>query len=69
MEDHALNDHDYPPQAPNCLKCSYFKITWDPAFPRSCEIFGFKGQTMPSSEVYRATGHHCPAFRMKEGLK
>jgi hypothetical protein len=54
---------------PNCLKCAYFKITWDPAFPRSCELFGFKGQTLPSAEVCGATGQPCPAFVLKEGLK
>jgi len=54
---------------PNCLKCVHFKITWDPAFPRSCEMFGFKGQTMPSLEVFNATGSACPAFLLKEGLK
>ena len=54
---------------PNCLKCIHFKITWDPAFPRACEVFGFKGQAMPSAEVFNATGRPCPAFLLKEGLK
>ena len=54
---------------PNCLKCVHFKITWDPAFPRACEIFGFKGQNLPSMEVLSATGKPCPAFVLKEGLR
>ncbi|HCC37598.1 MAG TPA: hypothetical protein DEQ14_08270 [Treponema sp.] len=54
---------------PNCLKCAYFKVTWDPVFPRSCEIFGVKSLNLPSMEVFRATGSNCPAFRLKEGLK
>jgi hypothetical protein len=54
---------------PNCLKCVHFKITWDLEFPRACEMFGFKGQSMPSAEVFRATGQICPAFHLKEGLK
>jgi len=54
---------------PNCFKCNYFKITWDPVYPRACEMFGFKGHTMPSDEVFKATGHVCPAFSLKEGLK
>ncbi|MDR0402643.1 MAG: hypothetical protein LBH35_03535 [Treponema sp.] len=57
------------PKPPNCLKCAHFKITWDPDFPRACEIFGFKGQSLPSQEVQRATGLPCPAYRLKEGLK
>jgi hypothetical protein len=54
---------------PYCLKCAYFKVTWDPAFPRSCTIFGLKCRNLPSVEVFRATGQHCPSFKLKEGLK
>ncbi|MDR1507115.1 MAG: hypothetical protein LBI67_08445 [Treponema sp.] len=60
---------DTRPKQPNCLKCVHFKITWDPAFPRACEVFGFKGQSLPSQEVLRATGQNCPAYKTKEGLK
>jgi hypothetical protein len=54
---------------PNCLKCAFFKITWDPSFPRACEVFGIKSANIPSAEVFAATGRHCPAFKLKEGLK
>ncbi|MDR1587961.1 MAG: hypothetical protein LBS57_10940 [Treponema sp.] len=54
---------------PNCLKCVYFKVTWDPDFPRSCEIFGIKCRGMPSQEVFRAAGAACPSFRLKKGLR
>jgi hypothetical protein len=57
------------PHPPNCLKCAYFKVTWDPDFPRSCEIFGIKCRSMPSQEVFRAAGAACPSFRLKKGLK
>ena len=61
---------DTPPlKAPNCLKCVYFKVTWDNNFPRSCEAFGIKCVNLPSAEVYRAQGEHCPSFCLKEGLK
>jgi hypothetical protein len=56
-------------KTPNCLKCIHFKITWDPDFPRACEMFGFKGHNMPSVEVLHATGQPCPVFVLKEGLK
>ena len=56
-------------RAPNCLKCAYFKVTWDTVFPRACEVFGIKTSGMPSGEVFRATGSNCPAFRLKPGLK
>ena len=54
---------------PNCLKCAHFKVTWDLVFPRSCELFSIKCVNLPSAEVYRAQGAHCPSFRQKEGLK
>jgi hypothetical protein len=53
------------PQAayPNCLLCLHFKVTWDPALPRSCGLFGFRSLNLPSMEVFRTTGKHCPAFQ------
>ena len=66
-ENHGNNP--VPARAPDCLKCSYFKVTWDPVFPRACEIFGFKTHVLPSHEVFRATGSNCPSFRLKKGLK
>jgi len=60
---------EIPARPPNCLKCAHFKVTWDPAFPRSCEIFSIKSINLPSAEVFRAQGAHCPSFRLKEGLK
>ena len=55
--------------APNCLKCIHFRITWEPAFPRSCTLFGIKCVNLPSHEVFSATGRHCPAFELKPGLR
>ena len=55
--------------APNCLKCLHFRITWEPAFPRSCLVFGIKSRNLPSLEVFGATGKHCPSFELKPGLK
>jgi hypothetical protein len=54
---------------PFCLKCVHFRVTWDPRFPRSCELFGVKSVRMPSEEVYLATGRSCPSFELKPGLK
>jgi hypothetical protein len=55
--------------APNCLKCLHFRITWEPAFPRSCLVFGIKSRNLPSLEVFGATGRHCPSFEQKPGLR
>jgi len=54
---------------PNCLKCAYFKVTWEPDFPRACTMFGFKGKNMPYTEVLRSTGQRCPAFILKTDKK
>ena len=64
-----ITDMEVPVKPPNCLKCTHFRITWDAAFPRSCEIFGIKCSNLPSYEVFRATGANCPSFKKKEGLK
>ncbi|MDX9898811.1 MAG: hypothetical protein RBT62_07820 [Spirochaetia bacterium] len=58
-----------PDRAPNCLQCSYFRVTWDQNYPRSCLMFDIKTRNMPSAEVFAATGLHCPSFKRKEGLK
>ena len=56
-------------RAPDCLKCSFFKVSWDPSFPRACTVFGIKCRNMPSAEVYQSTGSHCPSFVLKPGIK
>ena len=58
-------DTDIPSTAPNCLVCKHFKITWEAAFPRACVLFGLKCKTMPSTEVFLATGKHCFSFQPK----
>jgi hypothetical protein len=60
---------DTPNRPPDCLKCIHFRITWDPAFPRSCTVFGIKSARLPSAEVFLATGKNCPSFERKPGLK
>jgi hypothetical protein len=54
---------------PNCLACAHFRVTWEPAFPRACNVFGFKTRNLPSVEVYAATGRICPAYEKRAGIK
>jgi hypothetical protein len=54
---------------PNCIKCVYFRVTWEAAFPRACQLFGVKSRNFPSSEIFRATGIHCPYFQEKVKAK
>jgi hypothetical protein len=58
-----------PAVAPDCVRCRHFKVTWEPAFPRACLLYGLKCRDMPSAEVFRSTGRHCFSFELKEGLK
>lgn len=58
-----------PSSAPNCLKCGHFHVSWDPRFPRACQVFGVKSRQMPSLAVYQATGRHCPAFEASPRIR
>jgi hypothetical protein len=58
-----------PRSAPDCLKCVYFSVSWDPRFPRTCKVFEIKSARMPSYEVFKSTGHHCPCFRISPKVK
>ncbi|MCL2831841.1 MAG: hypothetical protein FWD78_01600 [Treponema sp.] len=60
---------ELPLKAPNCFQCRHFKISWDPAFPHSCTVFGVKCKNLPSMEIFLSTGKHCFLFDKKEGLK
>ena len=63
--DSAAKAH-IPDRAPDCFKCRYFKITWEPVFPRSCDFFCIKCQNLPSMEVFLSTGKHCFAFSVRD---
>ncbi|OSM04954.1 hypothetical protein [Magnetofaba australis] len=54
---------------PDCIKCRYFRITWEPDHPRACEAMGFKTKLMPSAEVKRASGQECLHFAPKPERK
>ncbi|MDR2435606.1 MAG: hypothetical protein LBD47_13725 [Treponema sp.] len=69
MSEYTSETPAVPSRPPNCLKCAHFKVTWDPDFPRSCEIFSIKCRNLPSHEVFLAAGGNCPSFRLKEGLQ
>ena len=56
-------------QAPNCLKCEHFFITYQEAHPRGCRIFGIKSKMLPSRVVFNSSGAHCPAFELKRRLQ
>ncbi len=51
---------------PNCMKCKFFYVTWDPNKPKGCKYFGFKSYVMPSSLVFKSSGADCHAFENKK---
>ena len=49
----------------NCLHCRHYVVTWQPATPNACTLFGFKGKELPCFTVRKTTGKDCPAFAPK----
>jgi hypothetical protein len=50
---------------PDCWKCIYFKVSWDPTKPYACRMMGFKSRMLPSIEVRLADGNECRGFQSK----
>lgn len=50
----------------NCMKCTYFYITWDPNAPKGCKAFGFKSKSMPSVTVLSSSGKPCMHYKAKQ---
>lgn len=51
---------------PNCYKCKYYAVTWNPKTPNTCKFFGFQSAQLPSVVVYNSTREMCAAFELKE---
>ena len=62
MKDDDMSNAD----SVNCFQCEHFAVTWEPEFPKSCKLFGFKSKTQPSAAVYESTGSVCLGFEKKE---
>ena len=50
---------------PQCGKCRYFYVTWDPDFPYGCKGFGMKSKRSPALSVYVASSMKCRLFAEK----
>ena len=51
---------------PNCWKCHYFAVSWDPTKPYACNLMGFKSRLLPALEVLRTDGTACLGFTEKK---
>tara|TARA_S200000501_G_C20804062_1_gene735331 strand:- start:196 stop:420 length:225 start_codon:yes stop_codon:yes gene_type:complete len=52
-------------EVPNCWKCKFFAVSWDPKFPYQCKLMGFKSRYTPSLDVLRIDGEKCKGFQKK----
>jgi hypothetical protein len=53
----------------DCFHCVHFAITWEPAHPRACKLFGFKSKKLPSIAVLESSGEPCVGFERKRNVK
>ncbi|MCX8086885.1 MAG: hypothetical protein N3C63_08290 [Rhodocyclaceae bacterium] len=53
------------PDAPLCLRCKHYFITFDARFPYGCRAMGFKSQQLPCKEVEAASGLACQSFERR----
>ena len=51
---------------PDCMKCHYFAISWDPGKPYSCRLMGFRSRRLPALEVLSTDGTPCLGFVDKQ---
>lgn len=56
-------------KSPNCWKCRFFKISWDPKFPYECQAMDFKSQGLPCAQVLGIDGRECQSFSLKTDKK
>jgi hypothetical protein len=50
---------------PNCQRCRYFYVTWDPERPYGCRAMQFKSKVLPAVEVFEADGTMCLSFQVR----
>jgi len=51
--------------APDCRRCRYFAVSWQPAMPYLCRLMGFRSRNLPAFEVLRADGRPCQGFTLR----
>lgn len=54
---------------PDCFRCLYFALTWEPTHPKACKLFGIKSSQLPSVVIFNSSGEHCNGFIHKDAMK
>ncbi len=49
-------------EAPKCMKCIHYYVTFDATAPRGCRLYKLKSAQMPSQIIKSATGKECSEF-------
>ncbi|MCL2108561.1 MAG: uracil-DNA glycosylase [Oscillospiraceae bacterium] len=50
----------------NCFQCKHFAVTWEPKYPKACNLFEFKSEKLPSLVIFHSTGTPCTGFEEKD---
>ncbi|PCJ17307.1 MAG: uracil-DNA glycosylase [Candidatus Cloacimonadota bacterium] len=50
----------------NCIKCKYYKVTWEPERPHACTLFSFKSKIIPMYVVRKSGGQQCQGYILKK---
>ncbi|MDD0852745.1 hypothetical protein HBN50_06535 [Halobacteriovorax sp. GB3] len=53
----------------SCMKCKYYKSTYDPRSPRGCRFYGFETASIPSMVIKRETGSECMAYEKRANAR
>jgi len=49
-----------------CIKCRYYRVTYDVHQPYGCRAHGFKTSRNPSQIVFETSGIECQLFMKRE---
>ena len=58
-----------PSEAPDCLHCVHYFVTWEADRPRGCHAYEFKSTELPSELVQASSGEPCKLFERKATSK
>ena len=50
----------------SCIRCQYYKHTWERGHQHACLLFGFKTKKLPSDAVYESSDMPCHGFLPRE---
>jgi len=56
---------DKTPGKVACIKCRFYRITWESRNPYACTAHGFKSHRNPALVVLESSGMECQLFAPK----